>query len=48
MYNNKTNDRKLIEGNNDNPPSYLLNGVVSSNSGKTSTQSKKQLNDINS
>lgn len=48
MYNNKTNDNKLIEGNNDNPPSYLSNGVVSSKSGKTNTQSEKQLNDINS
>lgn len=48
IYNNKTNNKKLIEGNNDNPPSYLLGGLNSSKSGKTSTQSEKQLNDINS
>lgn len=32
----------------ENTPSYLSNGVVSSKSGETNTQSEKQLNDINS
>tara|TARA_Y100000389_G_scaffold190005_1_gene214399 strand:- start:2721 stop:2960 length:240 start_codon:yes stop_codon:yes gene_type:complete len=48
IYNNKTNDKKLIEGNNGNPPSYLLGGLESSKSGKTTTKSEKQVNDINS
>jgi hypothetical protein len=48
IYNDKIHYKKLIEGKNENPPSYLSNGVESSKSGKTSIKSEKKLNDINS